>query len=620
MARITPKQVSQLPKQPGVYQMKDAQDELLYVGKAKNLKNRVSGYFQSRKDLSPRIQSMVEQIVAIDYVVTNTENEALLLENNMIKGLKPKYNILMRDDKKYPWLILTKEPFPRLVFTREPYKNKKGQLDYSRCFGPYVSAGALYQTLLVIKKVFPLRQRKKPLFKDRPCMNYHIGACLGPCQNLVTKDEYQKLVDQVVLFLKGNGDHLLEILETQMAQASEALEFERASVLRDRYFAVETILQRQKVIYENPEINQDVIGCATTGSMFCGAVFKVRKGKLQQTLFFEIPTDTQTTAEEVYESFVFQYYQDRANPEDIPQELVLQFELEDEEFLLNYLGNLQPKKKLPSITYPKRGQKIDVLSMAIKNATESAETAQLKLASRIKNDPSTALLQLQESLNLPQLPRRMECYDISHIQGTNTVASMVVFTDGLPDKKEYRKFKITVTNDQVGSPDDFASMNEVITRRFTNQEEKGWPDPDLIIIDGGKGQLGAALDALKAVGITEQPIISLAKKFEEVFLPNNPRPIVLPRDSTALFMLQSIRDEAHRFAITYHRQLRAKTQTQSVLDDIPLLGPRRKQRLIKTFKTAEKASQANIDELAQALEINTTTAEKIRTALIEKLN
>lgn len=617
MARTTPQETAKLPQKPGVYQMRDQADNLLYVGKAKNLKNRVSSYFQDSTSHSTRITAMVRKVHHIDYTITETEWEALILEASMVKQLRPKYNILLRDDKKYPWLVLTKEPFPRLVFTREPYLLKNGHLDWSRCFGPYPSASSLYMTLQVIKKIFPLRQRRTPLFKDRPCMNYHIGTCMGPCQKLITPEAYQEIVNQVVMFLKGHADDLQTMLERDMAEASEKLQFERAGVLRDRLLAIEQIIQHQKVMYENPTIHQDIIACAEAvkSGKLCFTVFKVRRGKLVQSLFFDIDMSLGQLSVEAYEDFLSQYYQHRADLSDLPDELVIQFELNEPEILLSWFeAEAHHKIKL---TYPKQGRKKELLDLALQNAEEATNRAQLESENKLRTDPANAMLQLQEALHLPTLPRRMECYDISHIQGTNTVASMVVFTDGITDKKSYRYFKIKTTEE--GTPDDFQSMREVMFRRFQHKNDANWPDPDLIIIDGGKGQLSAAIEGLAEAGIAapkDQAIVSLAKKFEEVYRPNNPRPVILPRNSMALFLLQQIRDEAHRFAVKNHRLQRAKSQTASYLDNIAGIGPARKQRLLEAYPTQRHFMKAELPELAQVMKTSEQQADKIRNTLL----
>jgi len=585
-----------LPQKSGVYQFRDTSGTLLYVGKAKNLKNRVSSYFQKSSALSARIQSLVSQVADISVLVTHSEIEALVLESNLIKTNRPKYNILMRDDKKYPWLVLTNEPFPRLIVTREP--GRKG-----RSFGPYATPGAMYETLHLIKKLFPLRQRKKPLFKDRPCMNYHIGSCLGPCQALVTEEDYQKLVDQVVLLLKGQADELLNILKHEMKKASTAMDFETAAALRDRIVAIHTITERQRVMVDDPTVEQDVIGVSWHLNAGYFTVLKVRHGKLIHTEFYTVTLEQGVTPQEAYQEFLFRYYQNRTDKTDLPVDIIVQYPLEDEAFLTAWLK--EHKNRKAALYFPQRGQKKDILDMAQQNADALRDRSIHEQQSRLRHDPTQALLTLQERLKLPTFPRRIECYDISHVSGTNTVASMVVFTDGLPDKSEYRRFKIKTTEE--GTPDDFKSMHEVITRRFS----KDWPDPDLVIIDGGKGQLSSACQALMQLEISDQPIISLAKKFEEVFLPGQSKPVLLERDSMALYLLQQIRDEAHRFAITYHRSLRGKMQTQSFLDDIKGIGEVRKKRLLSHFKSLETLMRASLEEISEVTQTKGRTAQKL---------
>ncbi len=605
-------QLKAVPYKPGVYLYRDEAGALLYVGKAKTLHNRVSSYFHARANHSPRIQSLVEHVAKIDYIVTKSDLEALILEANLIKTQRPKYNILMRDDKKYPWLMLTDEPFPRLQITREP--TKRGKTKY---FGPYASPGALYQTLQLVKKIFPLRQRKTPLFKDRPCMNYHIGSCLGPCQALITQEEYMKIVRQMELFLRGHAEDLLAELQKEMILASENMDFEKAALLRDRYQSIQKVLMRQRVMYDDETISQDVLGMCESDGVAYIALLKVRRGKLIQTQFFEMPMEGEAQQTEAYESFLLQYYQEPEDREDLPNEIILQMPIEDQDLLGEWVSASKGRKV--TVNVPQRsGPKKDILDMAIKNAEESRDRAKIYQETRLKNDPAQALILLQERLGLPNAPRRIECYDISHTGGNFTVASMVVFTDGIPDKKEYRRFKIqTVEN---GKPDDFQSMYEVMSRRFTNLEEKGWPDPDLVIIDGGKGQLSSAVRALEKIGVTDQPIISLAKKFEEVYTPASQRPVLFDRDSIALFLLQRIRDEAHRFAITYNRNLRAKAQTRSFLDDVPGIGKVRKQRLLESFQSVQDIRQASLEDIAKATQTHGKTAEQLYDTLQAAFN
>jgi excinuclease ABC subunit C len=611
--------IKQLPSEPGVYQYYDRFGKLLYVGKAKNLKNRVSSYFQTRADHSPRIALMVKQVVRLEYIIAPSELDALILEATLIKTHRPRYNILLRDGKKYPWLRLSKGDFPRLEITREPKK------DGARYFGPYPSSSALYETLNLVKTIFPLRKRRKPLFKDRPCMNYHIGTCLGPCQNLVSPDEYAIVVKQLGLFLRGQSETVLDMLQTQMLNASEQLQFEKAALYRDRYEHVKKVLHQQRVVFDDPSLEQDIFGVCFTDNTGYVAQLLIRNGRLIQTRFFEFDRQDENPPEDDYYQFLNLFYEERIQQNqrddvtlDIPREIVLQYAHPDGALLADWLSQTRKDRKLGkvSISVPQRpGQKQDGLSMAIRNAEESKDSALQADQNKHASDPMQALLLLQEKLGLASLPKRMECYDISHVQGTHTVASMVVFTNGMADKAEYKRFKIQSTEE--GTPDDFKSMAEVMTRRFQPDKanDEKWPTPDLVIIDGGKGQLSSAIEALQALGIENQAIISLAKKFEEVFLPGQTRPIIIERESRALYLLQRIRDEAHRFAITYHRSLRGKAQTASILDTVVGLGPKRKAKLLSHFGSLTALQKANLSEFQTALgntgKISVTLFEQI---------
>jgi excinuclease ABC subunit C len=596
--------LARLPDQPGVYRMYGPNNTLLYVGKAKVLKNRVRSYFQNPAGLAPKVSVLMQQVIRFDYIVTDSEIEALILEYNLIKQHRPKYNILLRDDKKFPWIGLSAEPYPRLFITRDP----TGQ---GRFFGPYVHSASLYKTLQIIRKHFPLRQRRKPLFKNRPCMNYSIGTCSGPCQELVNPKEYDEVVKQVTLFLKGKADDLMERLDREMRNASESMNFELAAKLRDRYLAVQEIVAQQKMYYPDASVSQDIVAFAHNLKRCTIVVLNIRRGKLIGSRPHEISLANQSTPEEVYNTFINQYYQDE-EVEDLPDEIILQQDIEDETLFEAWLKRKRGKKV--TLTHPQKGIKHDLLKLGKKNAEETLDQAQSQDEKNHRNDPVKGLIELQNILKLPKFPARMECYDISHFQGSQTVASMVVFTHGLPDRKAYRRFKIQIAE---GEPNDFASMNEVISRRFKRamQQEPGWEEPDLVIIDGGKGQLSSAMEALYTVGIKQQGIISLAKKFEEVYLPGESRPILLPRDSSALFVLQQIRDEAHRFAIAYHRSLREKKATHSILDEISGISEKRKQKLMSHFGSLSKIKNATIEEIASLSGINTTIAQKINAAL-----
>lgn len=585
-----------LPDKPGVYRMYAEDGSILYIGKAKSLKNRVRSYFQK---LNPRQHSvktitLVGQIAWLDYILTDSEVEALLLESLLIKQEKPKYNILLKDDKKFPWLGISDEAYPRLFITRDPKWGGK-----AKYFGPYTSSEDLYETLKMVRKHFPLRQRYKPLFKNRPCINYYIGTCLGPCQSMVTPEVYREMVDQVELFLNGDGEKLLKRIDREMQLASEALNFEWAAKLRDRHQAIQRLLlSKQKIITSDETVNNDVVAYAADANRVVIVILFIRKGKFIQTHRQELQMPDNGTAKEVVSTYLLEHYRSRGAA-TFPAQVIVPFESEDWDFLSAWLN--QPVEGKPpgtlTVQLAEASGVKNMMAMAEKNAEEQLLKAQEWQAARVKSDPTKVLLELQEALALPDLPVRMECFDISHIQGSDTVASMVVFTDGVPDKQAYRRYKVQTT--EKGKPDDFKSMYEVIHRRFQRaiNQEAGWAEPDLLIIDGGKGQLSSALKALNDLGVQEQCIISLAKKFEEIYLPNQPRPIVLPRNSQALFLLQQIRDEAHRFAITYHREKRSKSALSSRFDELPGVGKVTRQKLIDHFKTWDALTQATPEAL-----------------------
>ncbi|MDX2085364.1 MAG: excinuclease ABC subunit UvrC [Candidatus Melainabacteria bacterium] len=599
-------ELARLTTEPGIYRMFNAQNQLIYVGKAKNLRNRVRSYFHQNAQHTPKVRSMVANIAWFDTIVTDSEREALILEDSLIKQYKPRYNICLRDDKHFPWIGLSAEPYPRLFVTRRPKRQPPeagaSSTGYrAQYFGPYTNSNHMYLVLSVIRKHFPLRQRRNALFKDRPCMNYHIGLCPGPCQQLIEDAAYAETVRQVTLFLKGRTDELLEHLEQQMLSASEQLQFERAAKLRDRHRAVASLASRQKIVSPNGDENQDIVAMVSHRSQAMATVISVRRGRIIWSRSIEVPLPFETTEAEAYGDFLFRFYPDR-EPDELPEELILQHPVEDAELLTDWLSERRGKRV--HITQPKRGHKLELLQMAHKNAQQALEQARLYAAIKAERDPTEALIQLQETLDLPEFPERIECYDISHIQGTNTVASMVVFTGGQADKKAYRHFKIRSLAE--GSPDDFQSMAEVIRRRLEHLDN--WGEPNLIVIDGGKGQLNAAYGVLQQAGLTGQPIISLAKRFEEIYLPGEPIPKRLDWNNPALQLLQRLRDEAHRFAITHHRQKRGKAATKSQLDDVPGIGPQRKKKLMAHFKTVQAILQAEPGDLAQVLGISAAQA------------
>ncbi len=543
-------QIKLVPTQPGCYLYYDKEGTIIYVGKAKNLKRRVYSYFHKQHE-SPKTNILVSQIEKLEYIITDSEVEALILESHLIKQHKPKYNILLKDDKKYPYFLITEEDFPRIQVVRKKNLNP----DKGRFYGPYTDVGAMYATLDFLKRLFPLKQCKTPKFTNRPCLYYHIGKCLAPCQGKVTPEEYQKLIQQVELFLSGKQSELLKQIQTQMQKYAESEQFEKAAKMRDSYLDLQKTLERQKVVYENTKLNEDIIAVIYEDGILAIVIMMVREGRLIDKKDFTYFVDN-VDKTEYFETFFRDYYTnlklefpDRIISKDLE-------EVGEKELYQDWLKILSGKKV--TISYGK-GKFKELYELALKNATNLLENAKLKKMAQIRDDFNEVGSYLAEKLQLTNFPNRIECYDISHIQGTNTVASMVVFQNGLPKKTAYRKFKIKSTE---GKPDDFLSMKEVLSRRLSRLGEPKWEKPDLIIIDGGKGQLSSVMQIVEEMGIKVGKggidFVSLAKREEEVFLPNQSDSILLPRDSNALYLIQRIRDEAHRFAITFHRDLRSK--------------------------------------------------------------
>ena len=543
-------QIKLVPTQPGCYLYYDKEGTIIYVGKAKNLKRRVYSYFHKQHE-SPKTNILVSQIEKLEYIITDSEVEALILESHLIKQHKPKYNILLKDDKKYPYFLITDEDFPRIQVVRKKNLNP----DKGRFYGPYTDVGAMYATLDFLKRLFPLKQCKTPKFTNRPCLYYHIGKCLAPCQGKVTPEEYQKLIQQIELFLSGKQSELLKQIQTQMLKYAESEQFEKAAKMRDSYLDLQKTLERQKVVYENTKLNEDIIAVIYEDGILAIVIMMIREGRLIDKKDFTYFVDN-VDKTEYFETFFRDYYTnlklefpDRIISKDLE-------EVGEKELYQDWLKILSGKKV--TISYGK-GKYKELYELALKNATNLLENAKLKKMAQIRDDFNEVGSYLAEKLQLTNFPNRIECYDISHIQGTNTVASMVVFQNGLPKKTAYRKFKIKSTE---GKPDDFLSMKEVLSRRLSRLGEPKWEKPDLIIIDGGKGQLSSVMQIVEEMGIKVGKggidFVSLAKREEEVFLPNQTDSILLPRDSNALYLIQRIRDEAHRFAITFHRDLRSK--------------------------------------------------------------
>ncbi len=536
-----------LPSLPGCYIYFDKTGEVIYVGKAKILKRRVMSYFNRKHD-SVKVNVLVSQIERLEYIITNTEVEALILESHLIKKYKPKYNVLLKDDKKYPYFLITDEDFPRITIVRKKNMNpEKG-----RYYGPYTDVRAMHATLDFLKKIFPLKQCKTPKFKDRPCLYYQIGRCMAPCQNKVTSEEYKNLVKQAELFLSGRQSELLKQIKEQMQKYSDSLQFEKAAKLRDSYNDLVKTLEKQKVVYENTKLNEDIISFMSDEGIFVIVILMIREGRLidKKDFVYEVEEEDKT---EFFATFFKEYYSTLKL--EYPDRIVSnELETIGEKALYEQWLEILAQKKV-KISYGKSTQGKELLMLADKNAKVVLDNAKISKMSKIRDDFNEIGSYLAEKLNLKNFPHRMECYDISHIQGTNTVASMVTFINGLPKKSEYRKFKVKMTE---GKPDDFLSMKEVLTRRLSHLGEAKWEKPDLMIIDGGKGQLSSVMEIIEELGVKGIDVVSLAKKHEEVFLPKQSKPVILPRNSSALFLFQRIRDEAHRFAITYHRQLRSK--------------------------------------------------------------
>ena len=541
-----------LPSLPGCYIYYNKDNEIIYVGKAKILKRRVMSYFNKKHHDSVKVQVLVSQIERLEYIITNTEVEALILESHLIKKHKPKYNILLKDDKKYPYFLITDEDFPRISVVRKKNINpEKGKY-----YGPYTDVRAMYSTLDFLKKIFPLKQCKNPKFKDRPCLYYQIGRCMAPCQNKVTSDEYKAIVHQAELFLAGKQSELMEQLKAQMEKFAAAEQFEKAARLRDSYMDLKKTLEKQKVVYENTKLNEDIISFLSEDGIFAIVILMVREGRLidKKDFVYEVEDEDKT---EFFATFFKEYYNSLTL--GYPDKIVSnELEKIGEKALYEEWLEILAKKKV-KISYGKSAQGKELQMLADKNAKVVLDNAKLKKMSKLREDFNEIGSYLAEKLRLKNFPHRIECYDISHIQGTNTVASMITFINGQSKKSEYKRFKIKTTE---GKPDDFLSMKEVLTRRLKHLGDKNWDKPDLMIIDGGKGQLSSVMEIIEELGVTGIDVVSLAKKHEEVFLPKQSNPVILPQNSSALFLFQRIRDEAHRSAITYHRKLRSKSMTK----------------------------------------------------------
>ena len=604
-----------LPENPGIYIMKDEGNEIIYVGKAKNLKNRVRQYFQVSKGHSPKVVAMVERIRNLEYIITDTEIEALILECNLIKKHRPKYNILLKDDKHYPYIKVTvNEDYPRIMITREIKK------DGSRYFGPYTDKMAVNRTIELINKLFPIRSCNKNIAriagKERPCLNFHINRCMAPCQGNVGKQEYKDVVKGIIMVLDGKQEEMINDLGQKMQQAAEGLDFERAAEIRDNIASLRKIGERQKMI-SSSFLDQDVIAMAREDGEVCMQVFFVRGGKLIGREHFLLDGGALDDTGEVITSFIKQFYNGDTY---VPKEIILQYEIEDVDIIGSWLSEKRGSKV--KLTVPQKGEKHKLVEMVSKNAEDTIKL----LIEKYKQDEQKtlgAIKELSNYIGLQRAPKRIEAFDISHLQGVENVGSMIVFENGKPKNRDYRRFKIKY----VEGANDYESMREVLERRFRHgikereQLEKEGKDiesgkfavlPDLILIDGGLGQVNAVLPILQELGI-ETPVCGMVKddKHRTRGLIYNKQEISIPINTHAFRLITNVQDEAHRFAITYHRSLRSKTIVKSQLDEVPGIGPARRQALLKKFGSLKNIKSATIEELSEVQGMNKKAAEMI---------
>ncbi|GFE67689.1 excinuclease ABC subunit UvrC [Chroococcus sp. FPU101] len=601
--------LKEIPTESGVYLMRDQSGDILYIGKSKKLRSRVRSYFRPAQPLSPRIAMMVQQVVEIEFIVTDTEAEALALEANLIKQHQPYFNVLLKDDKKYPYICITwSELYPRIFITRK----RRTDNARDRYYGPYVDTRLLRQTLQIIKRIFPLKQRPKPLFKDRPCLNYDIGRCPGVCQLLISSEDYRKTVQQVAMIFQGRSSELEDKLQTQMDTAAENLNFEQAAALRDQIKALKSLNADQKVSLSDDTVSRDAIALAADEQHCCIQLFQVRAGRLVGRLGFFAETQSGTPGA-ILERVLEEHYM-MAEGVEIPTEILVQHELPEGDILATWLSERKGRKV--QITAPQRQTKAELLEMVQRNAQYELERTQ-----RFAERNLQSLQDLAEVLDLSDLPRRIEGYDISHIQGSNAVASQVVFVDGVPAKQHYRHYKIKNPQVKIGHSDDFASMAEVIRRRFRRYAEdptilddleENDDFPDLVMIDGGKGQLSSVVEVLQDLNLLEHvKVISLAKQKEEIFLPGESESLATDAEQPGIQLLRRVRDEAHRFAITFHRQQRLKSSRRSRLDEISGLGFQRQKQLLAHFHSVDYIREASVEQLQEVSGIGEQLAQEI---------
>lgn len=583
--------VSHLPTTPGVYLWHDKYNRIIYVGKAINLRNRVRSYVRQDANRAPKVTAMMRRAVDVEIIQTKTEMEALILENTLIKEHHPKYNIMLRDDKTYPYIkVSVQEDFPRVYMTR------RMERDGAKYFGPFTDVTAVHQVLKLLYLYYPLRTCRS-MKVDRPCLQYHMHYCEAPCVGLVKAEKYRTYIDEVVQLFEGKHTPLLDTIQKKMEDAAEQLKFEQAARYRDQLTSIGKIQEKQRMVTQRGDL--DVLGIAMEGNLACVQLLFIRGGRLLGRENYFVNTEGDE-AEIIMTEFIKQYY---GSTTFIPKELLLPMESSEQQLFTEWFTDM--KGQNVDISVPQRGYKKDMINMAHENAQTFLNERRRQWQHEI-DKTGGAVKRLAEVLDLPRLPERMECFDISHTQGAETVASMVVFEGGKPAKKEYRRFKLKTTQ---GKPDDFKSMAEIMERRYGNETD--WPMPDLIVIDGGKGQLNAALPLIRQVGVVDVPVISLAKRIEEVFVEGKSDSIILSHHTPELQLLQQIRDEAHRFAITYHRKLRGKRNLESILDHIEGIGPKRRQALWKEFGTLEKMKEASVEELEQVESMNRKSAQTL---------
>ena len=613
-----------LPAKPGCYLMRNADGTIIYVGKAISLKNRVRSYFHADASHDAKTRRLVREIADIEWILVGSELEALILEMNLIKKHRPKYNVRLKDDKRYPYIkIHWAEPFPKVTVTRQMLD------DGSRYFGPYTSAWAVYQTLDVLRRIFPYLTCDRVITGQdkRACLYHDIKLCTAPCIGAIDQAGYRQMISDLMAFLGGHSEEIVTRLQNEMQKASDEMHFEKAAALRDQLRAVQSVVERQKVVFATDYLDSDVLAMARSDGEACVQIFFIRGGKLIGREYFILEGTEDTADAEVITEFVKQFYTEAAT---IPQQVMLPQEIEEAKIIGQWLRSKRGGDKLEFFV-PKEGQPHELVQMAAENAAETLSALRAQWQADTHKQEG-ALAELQQAFSLTAPPNRIECYDVSNTQGTAIVGAMVVFEQGVPSKSLYRKFNIESV---VGAPDDFASMEEMLTRRFRRwqsaqdastslsvRQPGSKPDasfsflPDLLIVDGGKGQLGRAVGVLEKFGLYGKvPVVGLAKQQEEIFFPNKSESLVLPRHSQGLYLLQRIRDEAHRYGITAHRKKRSKLGMASQLDAIPGIGPTRRKALLKHFGSVDKIREAAVEELAAVPGMNRSAAEAIKAHL-----